>query len=110
MGRILLIKRGKKMSILFCLIFFLGLAVFIVFLVMAILKSDIYLILAFFGFFTMLGSVHFYYNDVGYAYYLYKEIIDTTYKFEEWKNNHPELIEKLEKFIEYKELEEKNGF
>lgn len=94
------------MSILFCLVCFLGLILFIVFLGMAIVGSKKYLILAFFGLFTMVGSIYFYYHNVEYGYDLYKKIIDTTYEFEKWKNNHPELIEKLEKFIEYKELEE----
>lgn len=74
------------------------------------MESKKYLILAFFGLFTMVGTMmgfmYINYHNVQYGYDLYKKIIDTTYEFEKWKNNHPELIEKLEKFIEYKELEE----
>lgn len=99
------------MSILFCAVFFSGLALFIIFLSMTIMKSKKYLIFVFFGCFIMVWSLYFYTHSVEYGYYLYKKIIDTTYELETWKNNNPELIEKLEKFIEYKELmNEENDF
>ena len=96
------------MSIIFYLVYFLGLVLFIFFSSKVVVESKKYLILAFFGLFTMIGTMmgfmYINYNNVQYGYDLYKKIIDTTYEFEKWKNNHPELIEKLEKFIEYKEL------
>lgn len=98
------------MSIIFYLVYFLGLVLVIFFSSKDVAEPKEYLILAFFGFFTIMGTIYFYAHSVQYGYDLYKEIIDSTYEFEKWKNNHPELIEKLEKFIEYKELEGENGF
>lgn len=95
---------------IFYLVYVLGLVLFIFFSNKAVVESKKYLIPAFFGLFTMIGTMmgfmYINYHNVQYGYDLYKKIIDTTYEFEKWKNNHPELIEKLEKFIEYKELEE----
>lgn len=53
----LVVGEMKKMSIIFYLVYFLGLVLFIFFSSKAVVESKKYLILAFFGLFTMIGTM-----------------------------------------------------